>query len=198
MKTNEQCTPNPSGLHAATGFPHPGMRLIVIAVLSILSLAIAPVARAGSPDGSYEFISATGSVTFAGETTRLGADEIAELGIANDATLQVKKKKVNLNRNAVAKLLKKLEKQFGAEVETTVTGPRTVKLRKTKKGWTGKTTRPVVVKFTVSYGGETFKGTLRSHFKVKVVGKKLTMTVPITGNLAGAKFKAKAVTKFKR
>jgi len=172
--------------------------MMAFAVAALVALAAAPVATAGSPNGSYKFVKASGSVTLGGDTTELTSDMIEELGIINKAALQVKNNKVKLDRNAARKLITKLGKELGVPIETSVKGPKTVTLKKSGSSWKGKTSKPVVVKFSTTYEGEKIAGSLRSHFRIKVRGKKMTLETPITGSVLGYKIKAEAVSKFKR
>lgn len=197
MKTNETIPRAPLACGAAPS-PRHWLRLVAIMICSILAVVAAPIAAAAPPDGTYKFVTASGSLTLGGDTVELTPDMIRELGIVNDVAVTVRNQKVALNRKAIVKLLKKVEKELGAKVETSISGPTSVTLRKKGKGWTGKTAKPVVVKFSITYQGQTAQGVLRTHFVVNVVGKNLTMKTPITGKVLGQNLSAQAVAKFKR
>lgn len=198
MKTNEHCTPTEVRRHPAALLRRLGLRLMSLALVPLLTAAFVPLAAAAPPDGTYKFVKASGSITIGGDTTELTPKMIKELGIVNDAAIVVKNSKMRIDRNVMAKLLDKLETELGAEVETEISGPTSLTLRKTKKGWAGKTKRPVVVKFTITFQGETTSGNLNTHFNVKIVGRNLTLTTPVTGKALGQKLEAEAVSKFKR
>lgn len=198
MKTNEFCTPGPSISESKLRLPRFGWRPIAAAMVALLAVAAAPVAEAKAPDGKYKYVKASGTITIAGETQKLTRKSIEELGIVNKTVSKVKKSKLKIDRNVMDKLLGKLEKQLGAEVETTITGPKTVKLRKVGNKWKGKTKKPVKVDFTIKYQGQTYTGSMNMYFIAKIVGKKLTLTTEISGKMLGEKLEATAVSIFKR
>ena len=199
MKTNPHRTRPAPELEGARISVRRFSRLLASAAVALVALAAAPAAFAGSsPDGSYSFVKASGSATFAGETYELTPDMIDELGIVSKTSLKVKNRKVNLDRNAAKRLIDQLSKELGVPIDTTVKGPRTVTLRKSGASWTGRTKTPVVVKFSTTYAGEKISGTLRSHFKVKIRGKKMKMATPISGSVLGYKIKAEALAVFRR
>lgn len=165
---------------------------------ALVALVLAPAAWAGPPNGTYRFVKATGSATYGGDTYQLTQDMIEQVGIGSSTKFRVRKNKMKIDRGAAERLIQELSTEYGIPVQTTIRGPKTLTLRKSGAKWVGKTSRPIVVNFSVSYSGMNISGTLRSHIGVSVRKKTMVMTTPITGSLLGETVKAKAVVTCKR
>lgn len=174
-----------------SGFPFglPGFFKLILTVLCVSLVSFtSPSAKAGGADGEYQFVSATGSLTAGGQTLELPQDLLQEIGAIQNGKMLVEDNKLRLNRKAAARIIKQIGEELGIEFETTISGPTKLNLKKTGKGtFTGETTKPIVVTFTTTFEGEDISGNIKTLFKAKVKGKKLTLIVPITGKALGMK-----------
>lgn len=197
MKTN--LIANPPALHDSHMKPAIPPRLSVITgflmavfCAALVSFIASPVALAGGADGEYMFTSATGTITANGETQELPQDLIQQFTATQTGGIVIKNNKLSLDRAALVKLIKKLTKEYGAEVDYKISGPTSIKFTKHGKAFTASTSKPVAVTFAISHPklDQTIKGSLKSDFDARVKGRILTLKVPVSGKLMGKKVSA--------
>lgn len=177
-----------SELHVSFIHPLSGILRIAMAVLcATLVSFITPSAQAGAADGEYAFVSASGSLTVGGDTLELPQDVLQDIGAIQNGKIVIINNKIQLNRKAAARIINGIGKEFGIEFDITITGPTSLKLKKSGKSYTGSTTEPVVVKFSTTFEGQDFSGTIKTDFVAKVKGNQLTLKVPIGGKILGQK-----------
>lgn len=164
----------------------------------LVSMIATPDLQAAAPNGSYKFVKASGSLTAAGETIRLDDDMIKNFAALKNGRLTIAKNRLQIDRTAALKAIKQLANQLGITFKTSITGPNTISLKKVGTSYSGQTSRPIVVKFSANYQGQAISGKISSNFKVKIKGRILTLTVPITGNVMGYGVKGKIVVTLKR
>lgn len=174
------------------------VRCLASAAVAFFALWSIPTLSAGAPNGTYTFVTASGSATVLGQTYELTPDMIDDFGIVSKTALKVKNNKVKLDRRMADKLIAMLGAQLNVPIQTSVTGPKTMTLKKSGKSWVGKTSRPIVVNFTTTYMNESITGSLRMRMNAKVTKKTMMMEIPITGSALGYNLQATAITKFKR
>ncbi len=170
------------------------LRSVAFATMAITALAASPFSFAGSPDGSYKFVKGSGYASFAGDRYDLDQDMIEDLGIVDRTSVRIAKKKMKISKKAATKLVDQLSAEYGVPVEMSVSGPNSITLQKSGRSWVGKTSRPIVVSFSANYSGMDITGKLKSQISVKIRGKKMVMTTPVSGSVLGEKFKAEAQT----
>lgn len=194
MKTN--LITRSSAVASAPGFAVSRLRsgvfshlLTALAFGMILSFTAAPRLEAAAPNGYYKFVKASGQFTVAGETMVLDEDTIKQFAALQNGKLTISNNRLQLNRSAASRIITQLGNQFGLKFNTTITGPTYVQLRKSGTSFVGATATPVVVKFSTTYEGQKISGSIRTHFKVKVTGRDLYLTVPVTGSALGYNLK---------
>ena len=178
----------PKETTAAAFFRGFGQYLLAIVCASLVSFTSLTPASA-AVDGEYRFVSAEGSISADGETIVLPQDLLKEIGAIQNGRIIIKDNKIQLNRKAAAKIIKQIGDELGIEFDITISGPTSLKLKKSGNIYIGSTTDPVVVAFETTYGGKIISGNLKTYFNAKVKSTKLTLNVPITGKALGMKFK---------
>ena len=144
---------------------------------------------AAAPNGDYKFVKASGSITVAGETLKLDEEIVEQFAALKNGKITIRNNKLELNRNAASKIISQLGEELGMKFNVKITGPTYVQLRKSGKDWVGATTTPVTVKASTTYEGQKVSGVIKTHFKVRIEGKKLKLTIPITGSALGYNLK---------
>lgn len=187
------CTP-PAAFEAMrfVGF----IRFMLIAACASL-VSLSPVRAAGA-DGEYKFVTASGSATVAGETVELDDEILQQLGGLQNGKIVIKNNKLQLNRKAAQKLINQLAEEFGITVETTITGPTHVPLKKNGKAYTGSTAKPLVLEFSAVFEGQQISGNIKTFFDVKVKGKNLTLNVDVSGTALGGNLSGDITVKCKK
>lgn len=161
------------------------IRFMLIAACASLA-SLSPVRAAGA-DGEYKFVTASGSVSAAGQTVQLDDEILQQFAGLQNGKIVIKDNKVQLNRKAAQKLINQLAKDFGVTIETSITGPTNVKLKKNGKAYTGSTSKPLVLEFSTTFEGQDISGNIKTLFNVKVKGNNLTMNVDLSGTALGSK-----------
>jgi hypothetical protein len=169
---------------------------MVIALCASL-VSLSPVLAAGA-DGEYKFVSASGSVTAAGETIQLDDEILQQFGGLQNGNIVIKDNKLQLNRKAAQKLIKQLADEIGAAVEISISGPTSVMLKKSGKAYTGSTNKPLVLEITASLGGREVTGNIKSLFGVKVKSENLSLKVTLNGTALGGKLTGDITIKCKK
>jgi hypothetical protein len=152
---------------------------------SLLSLVASPTLSAAAPNGQYKFVSGSGRVNAMGESINLTKDVVKNFAVIKNGKITVKNNIIKINQNGAVKAVNEIGNMFGIEFQTTVSGPSFVQLAKSRNSYVGSTTTPVVVKFSAVVMDTEITGTVSSNVKVKVVGNKMTIDVPITGSALG-------------
>lgn len=161
-------------------------RLLATMALGLaMSFTAAPQLDAAPPNGEYKFVTASGKLTVAGETMVLDEETIKQFAALRNGSLVISNNRLQLNRTAASRIINQLGAQLGLKFTTTITGPTYVQLRKSGLNFTGATATPVVVKFSTTYEGQKISGVIRTHFRARVTGKNLYLTVPVTGSALG-------------
>lgn len=169
--------------------PLPGLLRIAMAVVcATLVSFIAPSLQAGAADGDYAFVSASGSLTAGGDSLELPQDVLQEIGAIQNGKIVIKNNKIQLNRKAAARIINGIGKELGIEFDITITGPTSLKLKKSGKSYVGSTSEPVVVNFAATVDEEEISGNIKTYFQAKLRGNKLTLKVPISGKFSDSKF----------
>jgi hypothetical protein len=178
---------------------HSGIGRLLLAVVcaSLVSFTSVTTAVAG-PDGEYAFVSASGSLTAGGDTYELPQDLLKEIGAIQKGKIVIQDNKIQLNRKAAAKIIQQLGDQLGIVFDITISGPTSLKLKKSGKIYVGSTTTPVVVAFETTYNGTKISGYLKTYFNATVKGDVLTLKVPVGGKALGMKFTGDMTIKAKR
>lgn len=167
----------------------PGFLKLILAFVGATWVQLAtPTAMAGGADGEYAFVSASGTISGGGETLELPEDILQQIGAIKNGRIVVEDNKIQLNRKAALRIINQLGQELGIEFETSITGPTKLKLNKAGNTYVGETTEPIVVKFATTYEDEDISGTIKTYFKAKVKGDKLTLVVPLTIKALGKKF----------
>lgn len=177
------CIPPPAAF-AARRFS--GIIKVVCAAVCASLVSFSP-ARAAGANGDYKFVSASGSLTLAGETVQLNDDLLKQFGGLKNGKISIVENRLQINRKAVGKLINQLENELGIGIDASITGPTYVQLQKNGTVYTGATAKPVVLKFSTTFEGQKISGTIKFNFKVKVKGRDLTLNVPISGSALGYK-----------
>lgn len=171
---------------------HSGVLRRLLGTLALglaMSFTAAPRLDAAPPNGEYKFVTASGKVTVAGETMVLDEDAIKQFAALRNGSIVISNNRLQLNRTAAVRLINQLGAQFGLKFNTTITGPTYVLLRKSGLNYAGATATPVVVKFSTTYEGQKISGVIRTHFRARVTGRYLYLTVPVTGSALGYNMK---------
>ena len=174
MKTNHIASP-PAPARAASPLAlvkSLGKVLLTAFCASLVSFAAMPAANAAAPDGEYQFVKGSISVI------EVPQDLVEQLADLQDGKLVIKDSKFLIKRKAAAKIIQDLGDQLGIAFDIDISGPTSVKLNKSGKTYVGSTSKPMVIAFATDYEGQELKGRLETHFKLKVKGKILTMTIP--------------------
>lgn len=166
--------------------------LMAVFCAALVSFTSSPVALAGGADGEYLLTSVSGTITLAGETEEIPQDIVQQFANLQNGGIVVKNNKISIDRKIAVRLINKLAKQYGADVDYDLSGPTSLKLNKNGKIFTGSTSKPVEVSFQISHPSidQVIKGSLKADFDAKVKGKVLTLHVPITGKIIGKKVSA--------
>jgi hypothetical protein len=174
------------------------LRNVAFATIAITALAASPFSFAGSPDGTYQFVKASGYASFGGQKYELTQDMLDQVGFIDQASFKIKRKRMKIDIESAKKLLDQLSQDYGVPIEVSVSGPSRIVLQKSGRTWVGKTSKPIAVKFSANYLDQEITGTLKSRISIKIRGKKMVMTTPITGSVLGYKIKAEALTTWRR
>ncbi len=166
--------------------------LVAVFCAALVSFTSSPVALAGGADGEYLLTSISGTITMAGETEEIPQDLVQQFANLQSGGIVVKNNKINIDRKIAVRLINKLAKEYGADVDYDLSGPTSLKLNKHGKIFTGSTSKPVEVSFKISHPSidQVIKGSLKTDFDARVKGKVLTLHVPITGKIIGQKVSA--------
>lgn len=194
MKTQYPCTPY---VPHATGIKR-FLRCVAFAAIAITALAASPFSFAGSPDGSYKFVKASGYASFGGQKYELTPEMLDNLGYIDQASFKITRKRMKIDIRSAKSLIDQLSKDYNVPVEISVSGPTRITLQKSGSIWLGKTSRPIVVTFSANYMDQQITGSLKSRISIKIRGKKMVMTTPVSGSVLGYKIKAEALTTWRR
>lgn len=170
--------------------------ILIVGLLACFSTV--PSASAAGPDGSYKLMKASGSLNVGGEVMDLDQEMIKNLIGASQGKIVVYQSRIKIDRKSAVKMMQKLGESLGFEVEATISGPKALTLKKSGRAYAGKTAQPVVVNLTVNTGFDDITGTIRSHFKVKVVGNTMVLDLPVTGELLGRNLTGQVKATLKR
>ena len=164
-------------------------RFVLIALgLSIFSLVAAPTASAGV-NGKYKYVSASGSINIAGRNIKVSKNDMKAVLANNSGFTVIKKGKIRIDADDADELLEEVLDDLGGKLEISISGPRSLKLRKAGKSYVGSGSEPVVVKFNGKIQGRAVRGNITYKFTPKVTGDKLTMDVPVSGSILGFRIK---------
>lgn len=161
-----------------------GRFLMVALGVAMLSLFLSPVATAGV-NGKYKYISASGSFSIAGQSVKISRNDMKAVMTNSAGYTVIKNGKIRFNAEDSDKLIKKSLKDAGLDLKISVSGPKTLKLRKSGKTYVGSGNKPVVVKIKGEVQGQSINGKLKYKFNPKVKGDKLTLNVPVSGSMMG-------------
>lgn len=161
--------------------------LVAISCAALVSLTAIPTLRAAAPNGPYQIVSATGGLKSAGqviEMTKILAENFTISEFGKDPLFTIQKSRLNINRNGAVNLINALGERFGSRFDIDkVSGPQSILLKKSGKGYAGNTGRPIMVNFSIpTLTGERKRGVLKTVVSAKVVGKKLIITMPLKGS----------------
>ena len=162
---------------------------LLLALLCIfwVSVFASTNALAGGPDGEYKFVSATGFVSFGGETREIRQEVVKEVAVIQNGKIVIKDNRLQINRKAAARIIKQIGDELRIGFETNITGPTYLKLHKTGKAYVGNSSRPVVVTFKGMVNDTKFWGRVDAGFMARAKGKTLELTIPISGSVLGHK-----------
>jgi hypothetical protein len=196
MKTLQTCMFLPRVIMPCRGFCGGFLTALVVGLLACF--AAVPSASAAGPDGSYKLMTATGSLKLGGDSMDIDQEMIKNLIGASQGRLVVSQSQIKLNRSSAVIMMRQLGESFGFQVEASISGPKALTLKKSGTAFVGSTTKPVVVKLNVDIGDDVITGIIRSRFQVRVKGRTMVMTVPVTGELLGKNLTGEVKATFKR
>lgn len=153
--------------------------------ISWVSVFASTTALAGGPDGEYKFVSATGFVSFGGDTREIRQEVIKEVAAIQNGKIVIKDNRLQINRKAAARIIKQIGDELRIGFETNITGPTYLKLHKTGKVYVGNSSRPVVVTFKGMVKDTKFWGRVDAGFMARVKGRTLELTIPNSGSVLG-------------
>ncbi len=193
MKTNFIATPlKPS-------FPrHPISRpsrlsglskaLLATTCVSLVSFAAIPEAQAGKVNGTYEVKTTHGSLEYAGHDIDVPDALVQRIVRAANGEITIRNRTLKLRKKGAVNIVEEIADDLHVDVETSVTGPSSVKLQKLENVAKGRTSRPVVVSFEGDVFGEDFSGKLITRVRAIVKGRTLTIVVRFSGDAVGSDF----------
>lgn len=176
---------SPQGIPAVSRLAGLCRVLLSAVCIALVSFVPAPGASAAAPDGQYEFTSASGTLSAGGDTYELPQDFLEGIAAIQSGKITVKDKTVKLSVAKAAKIIEDVGDQLGLTFDVTITGPKSIKLKKSGTKWVGATTKPLVINFQTTFNGDDVSGEMVFDFKAKVKGKTLTLTADMTGNAIG-------------
>ena len=163
-----------------------GRILPVLAGMALVQLSMVSNAQAATPDGQYQFVSASGRLKVGGESTNLSGDSM-NFGALNNGVAIIRNNRLQLYPKQGAAMIDELLSSYGVYgVSVKVTGPSSIPLKKKGAGFAG-TSQPLGLSISGSYDGEKYSGKMKWTYKVTVKGDKLVATAPISGSIAGMK-----------
>jgi hypothetical protein len=203
MKTYSMTLPTLSDSHLRpTGglsrFASFGRLVIATLFVSLVSFAAVPKAQAATPNGTYEFKEANGSLKIDGDRFDLPESLVKKLAGFADGEVTIENNTLTLRRNASARIVEEVADDVGIDVDVEVSGPKKVVLTKSQGIYTGKTTSPIIAEFDGDVLGEAFSGELRTKVKATVEGKTLTIVIKFSGSVEGEDFSGKVTLVAKR
>ena len=161
--------------------------LAALVCTAMVSLAATHSLQAAEPNGSYKFVSATGSLKAAGqvvEVTPILAESFALVPLGEDPRFTIKNGSLKINPAGAVGFINGLGERFGGKFDIDkVSGAKSIKFTKTGNKYVGSVSTPVVVKFSSPL--QTKTGTLKSLVRAKVKGRKLTIIIPLAGSAMG-------------
>ena len=155
----------------------------LLAMVLVLSLAAAPAVMAGGPDGSYRLTGVSGKFTMDGETITIPGS-VLKSGFLRQGRLVVSDSKIPIYPSKWKSLMDNFN-YMGFTGSVSIKGPRSLVLHKAGSGYSGSTTRPVVLKISGDYLGMAITMTMKMKFKAKQQGDKLTITAPVSLDAMG-------------
>jgi hypothetical protein len=172
---------------AASAAPFLGLgRTLMVLLLSLaFSFGTAATTLAAGADGAYKFVRGSGKISVAGESLDIPTSLVQQIGGVVNGRVTIKNNRIQINRNAGAAVVDYVGEMFGVTFNYTVGGSKFIDLKKSGRLFTGKTVKPVVVKFSADYMGMQVTGNIRSAITATVKGRTLTLKVPVSGSAMG-------------
>ncbi len=151
-----------------------------------VSLLIIPSAFAGKADGSYEVVSAKGSIEYAGKSIKVPERLIERFLRVDNSHLTITDNRISLYRPGASRFAKRLGDEIGMDLTVRVSGPSSLKLVKQGNSFSGSTTEALVVSFEHDSFFD-FKGTLKVQVNAELTDGNLTLTMPLDGKFLSKK-----------
>ena len=148
--------------------------------LALLSLFFSPTVSA-EVNGKYKYVSASGSIRVAGESIKISGNDMKDIMANSSGFTVIKNGKIRIDAQEFEQLLQ----EPGVKLKISVTGPKSLKLRKAGNGYVGTGSKPVILTVKGKIEGQAISGKFKFNFKSKVQGDQLTFNVPVTGSMMG-------------
>jgi hypothetical protein len=166
--------------------------------VSIISFAAVPQAQAGKVNGTYEVKRTTGSIRFDGDKIDIPDAIVRRIAGVVNGEITIQNRTLRLKKKGAIKIVENLADEINIDVEASVTGPSSVKLRKSGDVAKGRTARPIKTSFEAEFFNEDFSGVLITRVYATVERKTLTIVVRFSGDAVGSDFSGRVKIVAKR
>lgn len=167
-------------------------RVCLAACVSLVTLSAAPRSMAAAPNGAYEIIGGSGSLSSSGQTITIPKQFFKELA-KQGGDIVVKNNKLQINRYTTADVFEVILPGAGSIIEEVkVTGPSSITLTPTGESFAGKTTQPILTTLIgVDNDDEDFTVKLTTNVSATVTGNRITVTLRFSGGDKNAQVSGK-------
>ncbi len=156
--------------------------------VSLISFAAIPQAQAANVNGTYEVKRTTGTVRLDGRNLDIPDSLVRKIAGVVKGEVTIQNNTLKLKKKGAVKVVDKVADKLHVDVETSVTGPSSVKLRTSGDVKKGHTLKPIVVSFEGEVLNKEFSGELVTRVRAKVEGATLTIVVRFSGEAEGSDF----------
>ncbi len=198
MKTNTTIESKPDSTQLkhqdSTGsrFASFSRALLGVSCVSLVSLAPSPQALAQGVNGDYEFTKAFGTLKFDGESVDIPESLVKRIAGVVKGDITIRNRKLKLKKSGTADIIEELADDLDIDVDTSVSGPSNVRLKRSGNTFSGETSRPIVVNFDGDFFDELFdddfSGKLVTSVAAEVKNGRLKVIVRFSGDADGEDF----------
>ncbi len=166
--------------------------------VSLVTFGAIPQAQAANVNGKYEVKQTTGSVRLDGHNLHIPDSLVRKIAGVVKGDVTIENDTLKLKKKGTAKVVDKVADRLHVDVETSVTGPSSVKLRTSGDVKKGHTSKPITTSFEGEVFNKDFSGELVTRVSAKVEGNTLTIVVRFSGDAEGSDFSGKVKIVAKR
>lgn len=139
-------------------------------------------------NGSYKYQSAKGSFTIAGQRVNVGKNDLRAVVAKNRGRVIVRNNKITLFSKKAGEILDQGFSGPDFNIKIRASGPKSIPLRKRGASYSGKASKPILVRMTGTAAGQNLSSRIAYNFSAKVKGKKLRFNVGVNGGTQVAGF----------